>query len=295
MRRAMATVVAAGMAAVALAGSAWAQRGGGSGNGARDGSGPLVDTSKPVTVQGDVVAFLAGVGQGMPELVIRDAGGVETAFVLGPYWYLQQQGFVAQPGERAVVNGFACSSCEHGIAVTSVVNLTRSLTLTLRNADGTPLWIGSTHSGVRRHLGTGAPGAGAMGGRATGAGTGSGRGPAAGGLHCNGTLPDLARTTTFAGAVSSFTGGAGQGYPTLVVATTQGDVTIMLSPYRVLLQAGYTPAPGAQVAVVAAPVDVDGTDEWVAITLTDVASGLELQFRNPETGFPVVAGHGRWH
>jgi hypothetical protein len=289
MRRGMARMVVAGVAAAALAGSAWGQRGG-SGNGVRDGGGPLVDASRPVTVQGDVVRFLAGVGQGMPELVVRDAAGVETSFVLGPYWYLQQQGFAAQPGDRAVVNGFACASCEHGIAVTSVVNLTRSLTLTLRNADGTPLWIGSNGGAVRKHLGTGA-----MGGRANAAGTGSGRGPGARGLRCGGALPDLARTTTFAGAVSSFTGGAGEQYPTLVVAAAQGETSIMLAPYRVLLQAGYTPAPGAQVAVVAAPVDVAGSEEWVAITLTDVASGLVLQFRNPETGYPVVAGHGPWH
>ncbi len=296
MRKGRAVLVAAVMMGVALAGFGWAQQGG-AGNGAQNGSGPLVDVSRPVTVQGAVVAFLAGVGQGVPELVVRDASGTEWAFVLGPYWFLQSQTFVAQAGDEVTVNGYACGSCEHGVAVASVVNVTRSLTLTLRSADGTPAWIGQAGTGLRRHVANGAHGSCAMHDRTAGLGAGLGQGTEMGGGHrmCQGPGPDLSRVATFEGAVTSFTGGPGQGLPTLALATAQGEASIVLSPYLVMLQAGYAPAAGARLSVTAAPVDVDGVEHWVAITLTDLGSGLTLQFRNPETGLPAVAGHGPWH
>ena len=94
-------------------------------------------------MQGEVVSFLAGYGQGMPELIVRESNGTESSFVLGPFHYLQAQGFTAQAGDRAEINGWACSTCEHAVAVAQVKNLTRNLTLVLRNADGTPVWIGA--------------------------------------------------------------------------------------------------------------------------------------------------------
>ncbi len=304
MRKGSAVMVAVGMVALALAGWAWAQQAGsgGAGNGARDGSGPLVDLSRPVTVQGVVMAFQAGVGQGMPELVVRDAAGNDRVFVLGPYWFLQSQGFAAQSGDQVTVNGYACASCEHQVAVASVVNATRALTLTLRNSDGTPAWTGPRSAGLRKHLGGGASGVGATAaGTGTGicqgggTGHGAGNGTCLGHRFCQVDAPDLSRVATFSGTVSSFTGGPGQGVPTVVLAAGQGEVAVVLSPYVVMLQAGYAPAAGAQVAVTAAPVTLDGTEHWVAITLNDLASGLSLQFRNSETGLPAVGGHGPWH
>lgn len=281
--------------ALMLASSVLAQhRGGGPGAGSL----PRIDTSTAVTVQGVVVSFLAGYGQGMPELIVREPSGTESTFVLGPFHYLQAQGFTAQAGDQAEVNGWACSTCEHAVAVAQVKNLTRDLTLVLRNADGTPVWIGGKGSGARRHLGAGTTGAG--NGSATGAtgGQGVGKGPGGGtmrqgGRHlCDGGGPDLAEAATFTGVVKSFTGGAGVGFPTLVLTTSAGEVSIVLSPYRALLQAGYTPTAGAQVEVKTAPVTADGVEHWVALTVTDVASGLQIVLRDPETGLPIAMGRG---
>ncbi|MCU0293044.1 MAG: hypothetical protein MUF10_13800 [Thermoanaerobaculaceae bacterium] len=285
---------AVGMALM-VASSVLAQhRGGGPGAGTL----PRIDTSKAVTVQGEVVSFLAGYGQGMPELIVRESNGTESTFVLGPFHYLQAQGFTAQAGDRAEINGWACSTCEHAVAVAQVKNLTRNLTLVLRNADGTPVWIGAKGSGARRHLGAGTTGVGSgMAPGATG-GQGVGNGPGTGmmrhgGRHlCDGNGPDLTEVATYTGMVKSFTGGSGEGYPTLVLTTSAGEVSIVLSPYRALLQAGYTPVAGAQIELKAAPVTVDGVEHWVALTVTDVASGLQIVLRDPETGLPIAMGRG---
>lgn len=153
---------------------------------------------------------------------------------------------------------------------------------------------------MRRHLGAGTTGAGngmgpgSMGGQGVGTGPGTGM-MRHGGRHlCDGGGPDLTKVATYTGAVRSFTGGAGEGFPTLVLTTSAGDVSIVLSPYRALLQAGYTPAVGAEVEVKAAPVSVDGVEHWVALVLTDSASGLQVVLRDPETGLPLAMGHGCW-
>jgi hypothetical protein len=260
--------------------------------GAGDGTGPRVDTSKAFTVQGEVVSFQAAPGQAMPQLTVREASGNETVFVLGPFRYLQAQNFAAQAGDRAEVNGWACSGCEQGAVVAQVKNVTRGLTLVLRNAEGTPVWTGPAGQGVRRHLAGRAAGVGAAQGLGMGAGQGTGATQRGGRQLCAGGGPDLSRTATFTGAVVSFAGGFGEGFPTLVMSSAQGDVAIVVSPYRALMQAGYTPVAGAQVVVKAAPVSLDGHDHWVALAIKDVATGLEVVLRDPATGLPLVMGRG---
>lgn len=293
----MKSLVVIGAALVLAASVGAQQRRGATGTGTV----PRIDTGAAVTMSGEVVVFLAGYGEGMPELVIRESSGTESTFVLGPFYYLQAQGFTAQPGDLAEVQGWACATCEHGVAVAQVKNLTRSLTLVLRNADGTPAWIGTQNVGVRRRLGAGTSGTGTVAGAQATGSQDTGNGPAAGMRRhggqgvCSGGGPDLLRAATYAGTVKSFVGGAGEGFPTLVLTSSAGEVTIVLSPYRALLQAGYTLAIGAEVTVKAAPVTVDGVDHWVALTLTDLATGLQVVLRNPETGLPLVAGRGHNH
>ncbi len=279
---------ALGMALV-LASPLAAQQGRG---GARDGSGPRVDTGTTFTVQGEVVSFRAAPGQAMPQLTVREASGSETAFVLGPFRYLQAQNFTAEAGERAEVTGWVCAGCPQGMVVGQVKNLTRGLTLVLRDADGTPVWTGPAGRGVRRHLAGRTTGVGAARGLGMGAGQGMGATQRGGRHLCAASGPDLGRVATFVGPVVSFSGGPGEGFPTLVMSASQGEVEVMLSPYRALLQAGYTPAAGAQVEVKAAPVSLDGQDHWVALALKDVATGLEVVLRDPATGLPPAMCRG---
>ncbi len=272
---------------LAVAGSGFAQNGQ---RGARDGSGPLIATADTVTTEGVVVQFVAGPGQGMPELQVEDAAGVLHTFILGPFWYLKEQGFTAQAGDSVIVTAYPCTLCDTGFAVAAVVNVTAGVTLTLRDEDGLPIWprlqAGSANAGAGSNGGSG-NGAMGQGGATTrtvrpvvrSSGYGSGTGDQ--------LVPDLGRMTTYTGTVVSSSISAGAGAATLVLATSGGDVSFLLSPVWVLIRAGFDPAVGDALSVTAAPVTIDDQEIWVAITVTDVASGLVLVLRDPATGLPV--------
>ncbi|MFH1177158.1 MAG: hypothetical protein V1750_07100 [Acidobacteriota bacterium] len=279
------TLVAAGALLFALAGDALAQRHG-FGKGTGDGSGPQVDVSQTTIVRGEVAQFAAGLGQGMPQLVIRDGSGAEHTFVLGPFRYIKAQSFSAQAGDQVEVTAFLCASCESGLAAASVKNLSSNLTLVLRNPDGTPAWIGGQGAGsVRRRLGSGgAPGAGIGVGAAAAVGRRSGSG------GCAGVGPDLARTTAYEGTVASFTGGPGEGMPVVELSTAAGDVAITLSPYRALAHAGISLVAGEELQVVAAPVELDGAEHWVALSVKHLGTGIEIALRDSATGRPLAGG-----
>ena len=332
------------MVALMLAVSSFAQR---SRLGSRDGSGPLIDPAAVVVVEGTVDEFTAGLGQGMPELVVVDAEGALHTFILGPFWYLEEQGFVADTGDLVTVTAYTCTTCDTGVAVVSVVNTTQGVTLTLRDESGIPLWTqrqpgdGSGNGqGGGDHGGNGAGGNGSGQGDGECDGTGSGNqgqgsgtngnggpdgvtpdnaggnggqggdgsnggngGQGGNGSHDSGrngagvndqNIPDLSQVTTYSGTVVSWSLVTGGGPATVVLATADGDVTIFLSPASILVKAGYEPAEGAALEIVAAPVTIDGAQVWLAITVTDVASGLQIVLRDPATGLPVTgARHGR--
>ena len=263
--------------AITVAGSSLAGTGQ---RGNRGGSGPLITTAQTVTVEGTVVQFVAGLGQGMPELQVEDAGGALYTFVLGPYWYLTDQGFTAQTGDAVVVTAYPCALCDTGFAVVSVVNVTAGVTLTLRDANGLPIWP---------QLQPSEPGGGGQG-QSSGK-TGTARPVIRSSTSGSGTgdrlVPDLTRTTTFTGTVASYSVVAGTGAGTLVLATDTGDMSFLLSSVWVLIRAGFEPAVGNALTVVAAPVTIDDQEIWVAITITDDATGLVLVLRDPATGLPV--------
>ena len=95
------------------------------------------------------------------------------------------------------------------------------------------------------------------------------------------------KRATFSGQVKSFEGGPGKGRPTLVLATSAGDKTFIVGPYRALIDANIEFVPGAAFTVTAAP---NGNDDWVAITIKDDASGKELALRDAQTGRPAGGG-----
>ena len=295
-------VVGMTLLGLAIATTGMAQR---ARQGARDGSGPAIDTTQIQAVEGVVVLFVAGLGQGMPELQVVDAAGTRYSFVLGPYWFLASQGFAADPGDTVTVIAYACTSCDTGVAVASVVNATKGITLGLRDEDGVPLWTsrrggggqgdGGQGTGCAGNGGTGNGGTGNGGrgtgdearGRGQGGNGGGGDGTGGAGMHEGLTL-DLARTTTFTATVTSFTFTAGQGAATLDAATSSGDVSFLVSPAWVLVRAEFTPQAGDALEITAAPATIDSQEVWVVLAIKDVATGLELVLRDPATGFPVA-------
>lgn len=250
------------------------------------GSGPGLDAASVSTVIGTVTSFSAGAGVGRPSLVVNTDSGSTQTFVLGPYRLLQAQSFTLAAGERVEVKALACATGEEKLVAIEVRNLTRGLTLNLRDEDGKPVWMGSRAQGERR-FGRGGEGKGKQAGVAQGQGRGQGRGMSA----CGGSGPDLARSSTFTGQVVRFDGGTGSGQPTLVLGTAQGEVSIRLAPFRALVRTGYTPVPGANLDVIAAPVTVDGSEHLVALSLRDAATGLVIQLRS-EDGTPIRSPRG---
>jgi len=302
---------------LAVAGTALAQRGR---HGAMSGSGPLVDASQVVVVEGTVVQLVAGLGQGIPELQVEDAAGTPYDFVLGPFWYLSEQGFAAAAGDLVTVTAYLCAVCDTGYAVASVVNHTNGLSLALRDADGAPLWPqrrgqdgagGEGEHGLRAGRSVSATGGGNGGGNSGGNGGGNGGGHGGGngggngggsdggnesgghgaGVHEHLAL-DLSRTTTFAATVTSYAVTAGEGAATLVATTESGELSFFLSPVGVLLRSGFTAAPGDALVITAAPATVGDATVWLVLTIEDPGTGLVIVLRDPATGYPLV---GRAH
>lgn len=231
------------------------------------GGGSPAQVGSATTVHGTVVAFVAGPGEGSPRLIVS-TGKAETTYVLGPYRILAAQGFSAAPGDTVELVVYACTSCEGGVAVGSVRNLTRGLTLTLRDAAGQPTWTGA--------------GFGGRGGRG-----GPGNGSCVGGVGnplCAG--PDLARTVVLTGPVLNLEGGFGSGQPVVTLRTSDGDRAVVVAPFRALNRAGLVPAEGMRLEVSAAPVLVDGVESWVALSVKDLATGLTVSLRDAATGRP---------
>lgn len=225
------------------------------------GGGSPAQVGSATTVHGTVVAFVAGPGEGSPRLVVS-TGKAEATYVLGPYRVLVAQGFSAAAGDAVELIVYACNGCETGFAVGSVRNLTRGLTLTLRDATGQPTWTGA---------GRGGPGAGSCAGNS-------------GNPLCAG--PDLARTSVLTGTALKFEGGFGGGQPVVTLRTSAGDRAVVVAPFRALNRAGLVPAEGMRLEIAAAPVLVDGVESWVALSVKDLATGLTVSLRDATTGRP---------
>lgn len=255
---------------IVIAVGAFAQNRRGAGTPPAAGAQPTFGPAQSIT--GSVVSFSASAGSLMPLLVVDD--GAQKSFVLGPYWFLAESKFAAAAGDRVTVVSLTCSECPNGNAVVSVTNLSNGTAVTLRDSSGLPLWKAAPGFGSGNRSGNG-PG--------NGQGQGMGRGGRGmGNGDCNGVLPDVTRAASFEGTIVSLTGGPGVGHPELTVATASGNKTFVPAPYRVALDAGYTFTAGAKVTLTAAPVTHDDEEEWVIVTLHDVASGLDLLFRNAD-------------
>jgi hypothetical protein len=292
---------------------------------------PAADPSSAFTVSGTVSAFTAAYGSGMPTLSVADAALGTVDVALGPVWFLDDAGFSAQPGDIVQLLAYTCPVCSTAAVAAWVENLTTGGYVELRDELGFPLWRGvgakrgSGHGGGSGNGGSGEPGSGqggpngsgnqGEGGNGGGAGNGgngetghhgpgepAGHGPGAGsggygpGEHFDWTGPDMAAAATVTGTVVEFAAVPGARMPTLILATDQGEIEILLSPYRVVAAAGLLLEPGVEVTVTYAPMSLDDSEVLVAISIIDPATGVTVQLRDPETGYPLAGGRrgGRW-
>lgn len=300
--------------------AAAAQRHGGPGSGA--------DPADAFEIYGTVLSFSAARGAGMPALRVDDPalGVVEVG--LGPAWYLRAAGFAAAPGDEIDALAYPCSTCFVPAVAAWVNNLTTGVTVELRDDDGLPLWrqsgagpggdprcqpasgdpkSGPGNMGGNHHGGAGSGGSGngstgnGQGNGGTGNGQGNGGngngepgsgGPGAFGGQCSWTAPDLSAVATVTGTVVSVDAEPGAGMPAMVLATDAGELELLLSPYHAIAAAGFLIAPGMELIVTYAPWMVAGDELLATISITDPVTGLTIQLRDPETGYPLRGGYG---
>ncbi len=268
MKRAMTL----GAAMILVTGAAWAQQG----------AGPQVDTAAAFSVRGSVVSFTAARGAGHPTLTVDDAARGEVSVSMAPLWFLEENGFSANPGDQVEAMVYPCSGCPVDGVAGRVDNLSLGTSVELRNEDGYPLWMGPGRRGSR----SGAL-SGQMAGRRGGAAAAGAAGAQAG--QCTG--PDMSQTQTLQGTVVSFSGGPGQGLPTMVLEAGGEQHEIVVGPFRAVLASGLVLEPGRELTVTVAPSPLGHV---VALAIADPATGATVQLRDPETGRPLMGRrHGR--
>lgn len=88
-----------------------------------------------VTIKGIVVSYEEN------DLVIRTDDGEEIAMGLGPLGYWLGHGIALHPGDALLVRGFYTDAFEPA----EIENMTTGESVTLRDAEGSPLWRGAEH------------------------------------------------------------------------------------------------------------------------------------------------------
>jgi hypothetical protein len=273
------------------------------GNGSRPGADPL----DSLVIFGTVDAVNVSSGSGMPMITVLsddpDVGLVDVA--LGPIWFLQQAGFEVAVGDRVEVLAYACDICAAPFVAARVENTTNLTYVELRDEDGRPLWTqrqyqrgGSARPGQGGGSGGQNGGGGQGGGQGGGTGSGGGTGQPGGSGNGSGSGPgngsglDMSQVATVSGVAVDFTGHAGSGQPVLTLDVDGESVEITVSPYQPILAAGLVIEPGISLTVTYAPTDCVENPHNVTISIVDDATGVAIQLRDPETGFPMAGGGG---
>ncbi len=253
---------------------------------AQGGGVPAADPTETILVEGYVDSFTAGSRSGMPLLVVDDViSGELVAVALGPAWFLQEAGFSVLPGDFVEIVAYPCASCAAENVAASVLNTTNGTSVELRGDDGVPLWLGGyreVRTGARRGPGD------------------SSRDPSHGdsgqGNRTGGTWGlDMTTVTTVTGTVEEIREEKGTGEPHLRLMMVDGTILRILlnaGAYNLLEAAGVLIQPGMELTVTWALTKCSDP-EMVAISLIDPVLGLEIQLRDPETGFPIMGSmHG---
>lgn len=102
----------------------------------------------------------------------------------------------------------------------------------------------------------------------------------------------MSAVAAVSGTVVSVSAAPGEGLPSMVLATDEGELELLLSPYHPIAAAGFLIEPGMELDVTYAPWAVGGEAVLATISITDPVTGLTIQLRDPETGYPIHGGPG---
>lgn len=226
---------------------------------------PLAQASESaVELEGIVESLTMGFGQGTPSFILSVPGRDSVTVVLGPYRAWSDSGFELKAGMTVSVRAFASSNQPNTYRAVEIRDPATGATAHLRAGGGMP--------GRGGRAGDGAP-------------------------PCAAWCPqlDLANGRTFDGTVVDVDMELGKRLPLFTLDTGKGQmVTIVASPYRALVDAGFTVSSGDQVTVEAYP-SASHEDAYVAGKITNVTTNRQLILRD-DKGFPTGAyGSGsRW-
>jgi hypothetical protein len=216
----------------------------------------------PDTLTGVVKEIQAAAGRGTPFLKLVSGDGTEITVVLGPYRNLVDQNVAIQPGSNVAVEGVTSSRFPNTFVAWKITNADTGAVFTIRDSAGRPAWSGRGNRGAGRGMGFGQ------------------------GAACR---IDVAGKGTFSGTVNAVNMGFAQGFPNFTLSTADGNVTIVTSPFRAVVDSGFKIAAGQNLSVAAFPSAQHET-AWVAAELTDSATGATLTLRDAQ-GVPVNSGN----
>ena len=216
-------------------------------------TGSGLDMTKVQTIEGAVTAVNVAYGAQYPSIQIGS-----TTVKIAPVWFLLENDFEVKVGDKLSVQ--AAPSLQARDPYLSAIKLANgSANLTLRDANGIPLWM--------------QPGAGQQQGPGQGPGQGTGTCTACGGLSS---------IATASGTVDQVSAGVGIQMPAVVLKTADKVVTVKIGPERLLDAADFEIKAGDSLTVKYA---VTCTSETVGLELTN-AAGVKLVLRN-EDGSPA--------
>jgi hypothetical protein len=266
------------------------------------GTGPVygADPSQAFEVSGTVLAVTGGSGSGMPMLTVDDASMGHVDVALCPIWFLQKAEFSVEVGDSVHLLAYPCPTCAASAVAAWVENLTKGTSIELRDEDGHPLWTQRQprRATSARLAGGGGSGGQNAGGQGAGSGDGSGTGQPGGSGNGTGNGPaygsglDMSQVATATGVVVEFTGYGSADQPVLTLEVETETVDITVSPYQPILAAGLVIEPGLILTVTFAPTECAENPHNVAISILDDATGVLVQLRDPESGFPMTGGGG---
>ena len=231
-----------------------------------------------VTLTGTVASVNMAPGRGMPSFTLRSDVG-EVTVLVGPYWVLMNSKFEIKQGQVLEVKAFQDPQMPGAYVASEIKDKSTGATLVLSDAAGVPQ-TGGRATGMP-HGGAG----GTMRGRGMGMMRGAGAGPGMGACPYNLANVDLNTRTVLAGTVESVNMAPGQGFPTFALLVGGRRATIVVCPYRSLLQAGFQIAVGHSMVVEAFPLA--GTEgSYLAAVLHNQSTQKSLTLRD-ENGLPL--------
>lgn len=198
------------------------------------------------TVEGAITAVQIAYGAQYPSIVVN-----RTQIKLAPAWYLLENDFELTTGVAVRVTVAPSNTANDPyLYAIEITKTTTNARITLRDAQGIPLWIGAASHG------------------------GNPQAP-----HNGGTCVDAASIKTATGVIDRVTVAAGIQHPSLVLNINGALLTIELGPERMLFDRDFELKPGATVTVKYAVSTCD--DENIALAITD-AAGHTVVLRNDD-------------